>query len=927
MGTTLRTTLIVLATILVLADPVTAQRQARLAGRWLGQDGQDYVGPNSALAPSGVQDLHIRLMGLPANREVRHAVIRGLGGDEWQFNGPHGPWKAHLVRRQGATTADLFLEPTRVETGRGFTITLTFDDDRTAEIIVEGGKADPDLRMPQARLQARWVGQDGRDRVGSGPSVGPDGHQDACIELVRLSPDVEIQSATIQAPDGAIWEYGVNPKGLPNAELLRSGEERGRAELFFQPDKDRSGQTLRLRIGYANGKSDTTTVVAGKFDPRRAVARPPLPRFTQHQIKARWLGQDSNVVEMPGAVSISLDGRPPKPVAAAALSDPAGGLWVARARPDVAIDAGTYPGVLAWQDGPTPGRASIAFTPIRDETSATLTLRLLFADGTNALVPITGGTVDLARRSAPLAPTRSVARPGDDLHALTARGGTLTLSAGTYRLDRPLVLEQPIALVGEPGAELLFAQPGGAPPWTAAIKIHAGNTTLEGFGVRFAGAVRWDAGVAYGPAVIGSTDDRDEPHHDPKAAITLRRLDLEGPPPATRWEEAPRLVRLVTAAAGTIEGCRLRGGAIELVGGPWTISDNTHRGTHPGAFAFSVVSLHRSHDVVVRGNTTRADGPSGKTWRFLVLTVGGFKDQVLENTISDVGPRDDDAKPENAPEIILTESYKLRFEGAPRAISTDGHIIDIGEPQGDPAEPGDVLAVVAGPHAGTFVRIAQRIDRGTYLLDSALPKAAEVPAVSIVNNGFVDETFEGNRIDARGGAVAAGFVLAGNLFGTRVVGNSVQGCGEAIRIVASPTEHPGPWGWSHAPVFGLVVERNTLEGPRRGMTLAVEYGPPVKSSRDRVYLSGTLSENTIRHVAATAARNVEGQGGPAGFTIGDARAPDPGALVLEASGNRVEGPAGRVRDGALFVESGTVNGQVLRNKRVADSTRSRAPRR
>ncbi len=427
-----------------------------------------------------------------------------------------------------------------------------------------------------------------------------------------------------------------------------------------------------------------------------------------------------------------------------------------------------------------------------------MTLRLLDADGRQTIARIPGGPADPTLRAGPAnASTTVLAQPGDDLNALAARFDLVRLSKGTYRLERPLILNQAVAIVGEPGATLLFAQPTAAPPWTAAIKIHDGRTRLEGFAVRFAGPVRWADNIDYGPAVIGTTDNHDPGSHGLKAGLVFRKLDLESPPPSSRWEEAVRLIRLATAENGRIEDNTLRGGMVEFLGGPWRVTGNDYRGTIPGTFCFGVFSGHRTHDLTLVNNTARPVGRSGKTWRFLVLTVSGASDLIRDNRVSGIGPRDDDPVHENAPEIILTEAYRLRFEGRPRAISGDGLVLVIPEPQGDPAEPGDAVAILEGPHAGTFRRIAQRIDRTTYLIDPATPLPRDVPALSLAS-GFVGERFEANTIDGRGGSVAAGFVLVGNHYGTALIRNHILGCGEAIRLTAAPTENPGPWGWSHA---------------------------------------------------------------------------------------------------------------------------------
>src|SRR6516162_6725832 len=72
----------------------------------------------TALGPSGVQDIHIALAGLPPAKEIVFISVRPLGGGEWLYKGPHGPWGAALVRQPGSMTADLYVEPSQVERGR-----------------------------------------------------------------------------------------------------------------------------------------------------------------------------------------------------------------------------------------------------------------------------------------------------------------------------------------------------------------------------------------------------------------------------------------------------------------------------------------------------------------------------------------------------------------------------------------------------------------------------------------------------------------------------------------------------------------------------------------------------------------------------------------------------------------------------------------
>src|SRR5262249_23463506 len=220
----------------------------------------------------------------------------------------------------------------------------------------------------------------------------------------------------------------------------------------------------------------------------------------------------------------------------------------------------------------------------------------------------------------------------------------------------------------------------------------------------------------------------------------------------------------------------------------------------------------------------------------------------------------DTVPPANAAEIILTEAYRLHFEGKPAAISPDGRIVQIVSPQGDPARTGDVISILTGPQAGQWRRIAQAIGPATYLLDTPLPPGDYVISIA---TGFVGEDFSGNTIDARGSSTAAGFVLVGNHYGTSVVGNHILGGGQGFKITAAPTEEPDIWGWSHAPFLGGLIADNVLEDTFRGGTLSVEHSSAIKSDAGRVYFSATVRDNlTTWTDGFLARRNASGSSEP-----------------------------------------------------------------
>lgn len=903
---------------LVLAFPILRRVDAAggVSARWLGQDRRDLCGARDAIRPNGYQDVHIALEGLPPGREIVAAWLVGNGGGEWQYRGVQNHHGMVLLRRPGATSADLYFEPNKVEVGREFSVKLKFDDGSEAQADLRGGRANPDLRMPEAAVVAKWVGQSKHDLTGTGPAVGPDGFQDARIALSRLPTDLTVTAAVIEGAGGSRWSFGPNPKGDNNAELVKNERSATEAVLSFQPDRNLAGQRLKVTLAFSNEKRDFTEVLAGATDPRLAMPADSLPRVGMIPVVAKWLGQDSNSGSVRVAVSGLPAGRAP---VAAVLSDGSRGVWVHRPSDRISLDVEDQAAPLGFTVRGDRTGVELAFAPVRDETGAKMTLRLVYADGSSHAGTFPGGRCDPLLRAPAADRSEVTARPGDDLAALANAHGTVRLSRGNYPLTRPLVLSRPVTIAGEPGAVLTFSQSSDAAAWTAAIKVHAGNTTLKDFAVRFVGPVRWRNDVSWGPAVIGTTDNLDGVPPTPKVNLTFSGLDLEGPgkvgPEA--WEEAPRLIRLHGAAGGKVIKNTLRGGLVHLFDGPWQVVENEYRGTPPATYSHGVFVVHEPHDLVIRKNRAKPVGSSGKTWRFLILVRRGDNVVVEDNAIEGIGPRDDDTIPSmNAPEIILTESYHLWYEGRPSAVSTDGRLVKVRQAPSMTPRSGDVVSILSGTGAGQWRRIAQRIEPTVYLLDDPLPKGAW--AVSI-GPGFVGQVYAGNSIDARAGRAAAGFVLAGNHFGTVVKNNRVVGAGDAFQVMASASETPNTWGWTHAPLLGVVLEGNTIEDSERGGTFGISHGGLCKSNKGRIYMTLALRDNTVRWSEPFLTRLARaGVKRPAaGITLGYAPSLDPGELVVEERGDRLVAPGGAAETPALKVHAAWLNGRATTNRAFA----------
>jgi hypothetical protein len=885
---------------------------------WLGQDGHDFVGGATPGAGNGVQDVHIALSNLPANLSIATVEVIGDGGGEWVVNiGPYNQYNGDLFRTPSATTADLYIDPYQVETGRKFFVTLGYNDGTSANFQFEGGTANPNLWMPADAVSTTWVGQDGKDLTGLGPSVGPDGFVDAHLTLSHLYSGSAISDVTVTRASGTGWSSGLNPGLLNNADFIPDNADPTSGDLYFSPDTNLAGQVMTVTVTYADGKVAQSTLTAGPTNPTLPDPAPAPVTITWGTFQVQWLGQDGLALSGPGDVHLALSGLPAgRTVVSATLSDEAGFDWFSAQSGSgiTAADPNAQP--LGFRTSADPTRLDLGFGPVRDETGATLTVLLTLDDGSRLATRINGNSCDPSLRAPDIAATSVVAYPGDDLNDLAARYGTVRLTAGLYPMDQPLVLGRPVTITAGPGVTLLFAQAPTAPTWTAAIKVLVSHVTLNGFAVRFAGPVRWTTNISFGPAVIGTIDNFDAWVNDPRVDLTFTDLDLQIPPPSSSWEEAPSLFRLNSGSCGRIADNLLKGGTTEVENGPWLIAGNTYIGTLPDTYAYQAFGGQNTHDVTITDNHVEPVGPSGKTWRFLTMTQSGLGDTVLDNTVVGIGMLDTDtvANP-NCPELLLTEAYQLHYEGQLASVSSDGRVVQIYAPQGRAARTGDVLAILSGPQAGQWRMIAQVIGPNTYVLDGSITPGKF--AVSLAT-GFVNETYQGNTIDASGSTLAQDFVLAGNQYGARIVGNTLIGGQVGFRLVSTASEAPVVWGWSHTPFLGATIMGNTVENSVLGSQIDVERNAYTKSGAGRVEFTGSFVLNTGLWTSAfLAQRSALGVTTPPVLvTVGNALCADPGELVLTESGNQVGGPSSVVSGPTIEVVAATLNGQSTRNQGV-----------
>lgn len=892
-------------------EPRPGFPREKLHGRWVGQDGTDRVGPRSEPGPSDVQDIHLTLDGIPPGRSIAWVLIRGLGADEWQYNGSPGPWRAEIDHEPGSRTADIYIEPARVEKGRRFDLIVRYNDRTETSLSIEGKAASPMLRPPGVKMEASWLGWSLEDRVGNQTAVGPDGLPDARIALRGLSTRSPIEAVAIIGPFDLRWESGVNPHGYPHAELSHESQA-GHWMLSFQPDPRLEGRNVRVWVRYREGLVDSTELTVGRMSPSLSLPIEPIEEPSSLEVNSQWLGQESPGGKQGGLVGVRVSGIPAgRTIVEAALGDGVRGAW--RMWEEARTPGSSEPRAsdLHVRETGRPGEVELWFTPYRDLTGSRLALWTRLDDRMTCLASFSGGPCDLALRSERPSVTQTRLKPGDDIQEMVRKFGTVQLKSGEYRLDRPLVLDRPVRVVGEPGTRLVFSQRSESAAWTTAIKIHRGNTSLENLTIRFEGSIRWDEKVSYGPAVIGSTDERDTAFHEPKANVSLIGLDLECPESTGKeaWNEAMRLVRFMNVHGGRIAGNSLRGGMVEFERGPWIIEDNVSRGCLPGTYSHAVFAGHHTSDLQLQRNRVQPASNSGKTWRFLVLTGSGVNDTIADNAIEGIGPRELDTIPSmNAPEVFLTEAYKLKFEGRPSLIAPGGRFVRIPRPQGDAVQPGDAVAILAGPGVGTFRRVVLRIEPTLLLLDE--PISPSVEAISIAS-GFIDTRFERNRVDVRGSSSAIPIVLVGNHFGTQVRGNQLLGGKMPFKLTAAPTEQPVRWGWSHAPFLMGLIEDNQWSGAIEPGRIAVEHSAAIQSNRGRTYLSIQIGHNDSgnRESVSTDRRHA--------LQLGEPGCLDPGELLALPYARR--GAADRLSKEPFWVrvERATVSDRPVTSRTIS----------
>lgn len=895
---------------------------------WLGQTGADHVGPWTELRPSNVQDIQLKLTDLPTDKAIEKAVVQGYGADRWEYGGPAGSWLVNVKREVGSGSADLFFEPARVETGRQFNIGLTYSDGTFEEIYFQGGLADPSLKPPGQELQAQWLGAAaGVDLTSPSARIGPDGVTDLQISLSQINTNKRLAAIDVVDADNSwVASYSMNASRVGTMEFSPEVADASRGTLTFSnPAKALIGP-LKVQIRYHDGTGEEVPCPMGSVA-TSPVVLPASPLVTNSGATAAWLGQVVTDPARPGWVRVTVANLPVAGISAWQVSDTTGQSWLWT----ISGTGSPWPQVynqkslVASRDGAT-GLWTLEFDSRTDLTGVPLSIMAASDMGRMYGISMIGGLVDPTKRAPVPAGTSITAVPGDDLQALVNQYGTVNLSAGVYNLSKPLILVRPVNLLGSAGAVLNFQQPADSTGWSTVITLAAGNTRLSGFRVQFTGPVKWLDNIRFGPAVIGSPDNFNTTvgRFGPLVGLTIEDLDLQGPPPSAYLEESPRLVRLVDDTSGVIRNNTLYGGWVEVTGGPWSITGNNLTGVWPTAFSYDAFAAHDVTGLKFSNNVVKRSGDSGVIFRLIVVNGQSSGVEISNNQSIGLGAGVSDPwqmQQTNAHEVILTEAYRVNYEGGLYGIDASRATIQVGPAIGPAYQPGDYVAVLDGASGGTWRVVTSVINANTLLLNAPMPQWVGRGTTVSINRGISNVSITGNLIDQRDRPLSLGSVLVGNLFGLNYSGNTILGGFRGLQVIAYPSETPRDWGWTRNVVFDATVSQNVFSDVLWFNQLGVSHSSVARANYGHLYLTAAFLNNTFAWSADFLSRQIRQNPDDSGLLlpgleVGEGGLWDDTEARLSISNNQIILPDGWANRPAIWYRSGTVNGKAAADQLI-----------
>ncbi len=294
----------------------------------------------------------------------------------------------------------------------------------------------PALVFAQTKLSARWVGQDGRDLVGTSIHAGPNDVQDIHIVLAGLPPARAITKLKITGLGGAVWGWvpsGSDP-GFWRAEILRTPGS-PTADVYIEPSGVEKGRPFFVELTLDDGQTRNFDFKGGKADPNRRTAAAAM--------SVQWVGQVARDRTGPGPavgpdglqdVQLRLERLSPKAEIRTITLDAPGGLaWRYGTNPEA------KPNAEFLRDPKDPSRGDLFFQPDRDLAGTTLTVKVSYPEDKSDTATVKAQRTE-AKRAMPAPPavklvpnTITVTWQGQDGTAGTGPGDVHLALAGLTR--------------------------------------------------------------------------------------------------------------------------------------------------------------------------------------------------------------------------------------------------------------------------------------------------------------------------------------------------------------------------------------------------------------------------------------------------------------------------------------------------------------
>jgi NPCBM/NEW2 domain len=113
---------------------------AGTGAQWVGQDGRDFVQVGSPQGGNGIADVHIRLVGLPAQKQIKQLkIVVRSPARAWRMDPTGSPdWRVAVDRVAPASRADIYFEPPAADLfEQELQLTITYADDTTDKLTCE----------------------------------------------------------------------------------------------------------------------------------------------------------------------------------------------------------------------------------------------------------------------------------------------------------------------------------------------------------------------------------------------------------------------------------------------------------------------------------------------------------------------------------------------------------------------------------------------------------------------------------------------------------------------------------------------------------------------------------------------------------------------------------------------------------------------